>query len=151
MAVGRRVLSYVAVAGIGHFAWEVAQLSLYTIWWTGPTRDIVVAAIHCTLGDLLITVCTLVIAGLIAHGLGWRRFGVGTLLAAIVLGIAYTVFSEWLNVEVRRSWSYSAGMPVLLWLGTGLSPVLQWLVVPGVAAILTFGWETSLMGLIRRR
>ena len=73
------------------------------------------------------------------------------LTAAIMIGITYTVFSEWLNVEVRRSWSYSPAMPVLPWLGAGLSPILQWLVVPGVAATLTFGWETTLMGLIRRR
>ena len=51
--------------------------------------------------------------------------------AAIVLGIGYTIFSEWLNVEVRRSWAYSSAMPVLPWLGTGLAPVLQWIFVPG--------------------
>jgi len=118
---------------------------------TGTAVEITVAIVHCTAGDVLITVGTLVIAGLIARGVGWPRFGVCMLLAAIVLGIAYTVFSEWLNVEVRRSWSYTAAMPVLPWLGTGLSPVLQWLVVPGMPATLTFGWETSLMGLIPRR
>jgi len=54
-------------------------------------------------------------------------------LTAIVLGVAYTTWSEWLNVEVWRNWSYTATMPVLPWIGTGLVPVLQWLVVPGIA------------------
>jgi len=52
---------------------------------------------------------------------------------AIALGAAYTILSEWLNVPIRRSWSYTAAMPVLPWLGTGLAPLLQWLVVPSLA------------------
>ena len=52
---------------------------------------------------------------------------------AIVPGVAYTIFSEWLNVEIRRSWSYTAAMPVLPFLGTGLAPLLQWLIVPSLA------------------
>jgi hypothetical protein len=58
---------------------------------------------------------------------------------AIMLGAAYTVFSEWLNIDIRRSWSYTAAMPVFPLLGTGLTPLLQWLVVPGLAfAIIAF-------------
>ena len=51
---------------------------------------------------------------------------------AIVLGVLYTAFSEWLNVAVRGSWAYSDWMPVIR-VGTfaiGLSPLLQWIVVP---------------------
>ncbi len=51
----------------------------------------------------------------------------------MLAGLAYTVFSEWLNVNVRRSWAYSDLMLILPPFGTGLSPVLQWLVVPFVA------------------
>ena len=54
-------------------------------------------------------------------------------VTAIVRGAAYTILSEWLNVPIRRSWSYTAAMPVLPWLGTGLAPLLQWLVVPSLA------------------
>jgi hypothetical protein len=151
LAASRRAVAYVAVAGCGHFVWETAQLPLYTIWQNGTAVEIAVAVVHCAAGDVLITIGTLLIAALIASILGWQCFDGRMLIAALVLGIAYTVFSEWLNVEVRRSWSYSPAMPVLPWFGTGLSPVLQWLVVPGVAAILTFGWQTSLMGLSRRR
>jgi len=55
------------------------------------------------------------------------------MLMTVVLGVAYTIFSEWLNVEVWNDWSYSAIMPVLPWFGTGLAPVLQWVIVPGLA------------------
>jgi hypothetical protein len=56
---------------------------------------------------------------------------------AIVLGAGYTIFSEWLNVAVRRSWSYTAAMPVVPFLGTGLTPLLQWLIVLSMALAVT--------------
>jgi hypothetical protein len=52
-----------------------------------------------------------------------------------VFGIGYTVFSEWLNVVIRAAWAYSEWMPVIPLFGhkIGLSPLLQWIVVPAVA------------------
>lgn len=50
--------------------------------------------------------------------------------AATIAGMAYTIFSEWLNLVVRLSWAYSSLMPVVPWLGTGVSPLLQWAVLP---------------------
>lgn len=93
----------------------------------------IVAVVHCTGGDVLITTSAFLIGTLIAllrgrPPFGWRMAGM-----AVALGIGYTIFSEWLNVEVRHSWSYSSGMPVLPWFGTGLSPFLQWFVVPSIA------------------
>ena len=55
---------------------------------------------------------------------------------AILAGVAYTIFSEWHNTEVRNSWAYSSLMPTLPGLGTGLSPLLQWFVIP----IAAFWW-----------
>ncbi|MEO6609507.1 MAG: hypothetical protein ABIN69_13670 [Aestuariivirga sp.] len=47
--------------------------------------------------------------------------------------MAYTVFSEWYNIAIRKSWSYSDLMPVIPLLGTGVTPLLQWVVVPALA------------------
>jgi hypothetical protein len=55
------------------------------------------------------------------------------MLTAILLGLCYTVFSEWLNTQARQSWSYTEAMPLLPPLGTGLTPFLQWLIVAGIA------------------
>jgi hypothetical protein len=132
----RRAAIYLITAAHGHFVWEIAQLPLYTIWWGGTAREIAVAVIHCTGGDVLISTATLVCAAILARFRGWHLFGSRMLLTVITLGVAYTMLSEWLNVEVWRSWSYSSSMPVLPWLGTGLSPVLQWLAVPSVALLI---------------
>src|SRR3546814_8869398 len=51
---------------------------------------------------------------------------------AIAFGLAYTIFSEWLNIVVRESWAYSDLMPVIPLIDTGLSPVTQWIVIPTV-------------------
>jgi len=37
---------------------------------------------------------------------------------------------EWLNVELWQNWSCAAAVPRLSPLGTGLAPVLQWLLLP---------------------
>jgi hypothetical protein len=128
-----RVAVYIGLAAIGHFFWEAGQLPLYTLWRTGRPREIVTALIHCTAGDILITTVTLAAAAALARLFRWRAFGWRMVFTAIMLGAAYTILSEWLNVEIWRSWSYTAAMPVVPILGTGLTPLLQWLVVPGLA------------------
>ena len=66
------------------------------------------------------------------------------ILTAIVLGVAYTNLSEWLNVQILRRWSYTAAMPVLPLIGTGLTPLLQWVIVPGLAFAIVEGWDQRL-------
>src|SRR3546814_18807867 len=51
--------------------------------------------------------------------------------------LGYTVFSEWLNTEIRGSWAYADVMPTLTLIGTGVAPVAQWVVVPLAA----FWWS----------
>jgi hypothetical protein len=56
-------------------------------------------------------------------------------IIAIILGVAYTIYSEHLNVAIRQSWAYSERMPLVRAFGwqIGLSPILQWIVVPSLA------------------
>ena len=69
------LLTYLALAGAGHFLWETAQLPLYTIWSTGTRLEILFAIIHCTAGDLLITVLAPAFAALAARIRRWPFFG----------------------------------------------------------------------------
>jgi hypothetical protein len=124
--------------------WEAAQLPLYSLWQTGTPREIAFALLHCTGGDVLITTATFTVATALAQYFRWPRFGRRMVFTAIVLGTAYTILSEWLNVEFRRTWSYTAAMPVLPWLGTGLAPLLQWVVVPGlVLAVIGYRYSRA--------
>ena len=113
--------------------WEAAQLPLYTLWQRGSWYDITFALVHCTIGDLLIGVTVTAVSAAVLFLLTKSppKLASGTFLGLfLVLGIAYSVFSEWLNVEVRETWAYTEQMPVLPPLGTGLTPIFQWLIVP---------------------
>ena len=129
LAASRR---YVFASALGHIAWEALQLPLYTIWFEGTAAQIAFAVVHCTGGDILIATATL-IAAVLMFGRGWpaeQSAFRNVAIAAMTFGIGYTVFSEWLNVNIRAAWAYSPWMPQLPPLGTGLSPMLQWIFVP---------------------
>lgn len=134
----RPLRRYFAVILSGNLLWEFAHMPLYTIWNTGASGDIVFAAVHCTAGDLLIATATLMAALLVA-GSGWptQRTATRRVVAlTMVSGIGYTLFSEWLNIVVREAWAYSDLMPIVPGIDAGLSPLLQWIVVPAAA----FAW-----------
>lgn len=134
--IARRYLPW--LAGL-NLAWEIAQLPLYTIWREASPGHIAFAVAHCTAGDVLIGAAAIALAliGTRAGSLGswrWRTI----VLAATVAGMAYTVASEWMNTSLRPAWQYSALMPTVR-LGVlviGLSPLLQWLVLPPLALYL---------------
>ena len=48
----------------------------------------------------------------------------------LAVGLALTVAAEFYATEVAGRWSYADAMPTLPVLGTGLTPLLQWIVVP---------------------
>jgi hypothetical protein len=126
---------YLAATAAGSLAWESAQLPLYTIWAAGRPAELLYAVLHCTLGDVLIAAGALGLALAIAGG-GWpgsARAYRAVAACAVAFGLGYTVYSEWLNVAVRQSWAYAPGMPRVPPLGTGLAPLLQWIVVPALA------------------
>lgn len=128
--------AYLLTVAAADLLWETAHLPLYTLWQTGTTGKKLFAVVHCTAGDLLIALASLISGLIFAGHRDWpvRRFMV---VAAFTLafGFGYTVFSEWQNVAVRKSWAYSDLMPVVPILGfnLGVSPLLQWVVVPTLA------------------
>jgi len=82
--------------------------------------------LHCTGGDVLIALSSLGLAILVLRSWRWPADGFGlVLMAATLIGIAYSLFSEWWNVEWRRTWAYASSMPRLPWAGTGVTPLLQ--------------------------
>ena len=117
-------------------------MPFYTLGWTGTWGEIVFAAIHCTGGDALIALSSLTLSLLIAGDDGWPRHQRHRIaILTILFGVAYTIFSEWLNTVIRRSWAYSDLMPVVSLNGfdVGLSPLLQWIAVP----LIGLWWATA--------
>lgn len=130
----RTILRFLGAVAAGNLLWEVAHVPLYTLWLTGSPGGIAYAVLHCTVGDVMIaSVCLLLSLAVVGRS-AWplQRFG-AVAAGTMLLALSYTVFSEWLNTEVRGAWAYREAMPRLPGLGTGLTPVLQWIVVPLLA------------------
>lgn len=130
----RFFLRYLLVLTGLNLVWEFAHMPLYTLAAEGTTAAIVYSAVHCTIGDMMIGGFALLAAVLLFCSDRWPTAGQTRVLAAALLfGVGYTIFSEWLNIEVRGAWAYTEAMPVIPLIRTGLSPLLQWLVVPVIA------------------
>ena len=134
---GRIILRILGAMAVGNLMWEIAHVPLYALLVEGSGGEITYALLHCTVGDVLIAgICLLLSLVVVGHGV-WplRCFG-AVAAATILLALSYTVFSEWLNSGVRGAWAYREAMHRLPGLGTGLTPFLQWIVVP----LLAFRW-----------
>jgi hypothetical protein len=132
----RTTRGYLTAMLIGNLTWEVLQLPLYTIWRTGTLPEQVFAVLHCTAGDLLIAGSALGVALLVVGHSAWPAFHFKRVaLVATAIGVGYTVFSEWLNTSVHHNWAYSDLMPIIPIgdLRIGLSPILQWLILPPIS------------------
>ena len=133
------VLGYLPwLAGLS-LAWEIAHVSLYTLWQEAGLPYIAFSIAHCTAGDVLIggaALLLVLILGREGELARWRWSRIAALTS--LLGVSYTLFSEWMNITILRSWSYADAMPTLA-LGAieiGVSPLAQWLIVPALALYL---------------
>jgi hypothetical protein len=137
----RRLIAfrYVPWLAVLSLAWEIGHVPLYTLWTEAEPHYIAFAVLHCTVGDVLIGAAAILLAlitlreGSLAH---WRWGRIAAL--SVLFGVAYTVLSEWMNVTVLRSWAYAPSMPGIE-LGDfqlGLTPLLQWIVIPPVTLCL---------------
>lgn len=134
----RVMQGYLAWSLGAHLVWEVLQLPLYTIWSDKSPVYVIYAIAHCTVGDVLIAGASLTVALVLVGQPDWPAGRwIPVTAGAMALGVGYTVYSEWLNTGIRLAWSYSEWMPVVPGLGTGLSPLLQWVVLPPLGLCLT--------------
>jgi hypothetical protein len=125
---------YLIAVACGNLLWETAQLPLYTLWHDGPASSIASAVLHCTAGDVVIATVALIGALAVVGSAEWPdESWLRVAVTALSIGVGYTIFSEYLNTVIRRSWTYTELMPTLPWFGTGLAPMAQWVVVPSAA------------------
>ncbi len=123
-----------ALAFVLNLAWEIAHARLYTLWTEADALTVAWSVFHCTLGDVLIALALFALAGMALRRVDWPASRPWTGGAMVVAGaMAYTAWSEWYNVYRAGSWGYTASMPLIY--GIGLSPLLQWLILPPVLVL----------------
>ena len=120
-----------------NFPWEILQGPLFNGMATAPHWDIVKGCTWATFGDAFIM---LVAYWSVAARAGSRRWILSPtssqLLLFVAVGAMITVVIESLAIRGLwlGSWDYSPLMPVIPGIGVGLSPLLQWLLLPPLAA-----------------
>lgn len=116
-----------------NFVWEIWQAPLFQgmneLTHIETTRQCTLA----TLGDVGILLAAFWTIALIARSRRWMVHPKAMQIAGfIAIGIIVTVVFEALAIHVLNRWQYAAAMPTLPILGTGITPVLQWLIIPPI-------------------
>ena len=129
-----------AVAGFSfgaHFVWEFLHAPLYQGLAEGTHWDGIKCCLLATLGDVVIAVVAYGAGAAATRDAWWlgnsaesrrERQHPRGVIAYLAIGLVITVVVEMLSVDAWGRWAYGPSMPTLL--GIGVSPLLQWIVVP---------------------
>jgi len=58
----------------------------------------------------------------------WPEISIFTAIA-----VTYTMIAEIIYVQIKSAWAYKEIMPIIPYLGVGLTPFIQWMLVAPVA------------------
>ena len=117
-----------------HFVWEYLQAPTYVGMTDLPHWEGVKLCTSATIGDVGIALTAFWIASAVSGSRYWFVVpGLTGVLTYLAVGVALTVGLEYYYTEISIRWTYSDLMPLVPPFGTGLSPLLQWLVIPQLA------------------
>lgn len=118
-----------------NYPWEFLQAPLFRGMATAPHWDAVKFCTGATLGDAVIA--SVAFWG-VAAAAGNRRWilrpSTAQVAGFVVAGLAITLVLEQLATGPLGRWAYAEGMPVVPLLGVGLTPMLQWILLPPLVA-----------------
>ena len=114
-----------------HFVWEFLQVPTYAGMAEMSHWEGIKVCTSATVGDVGFALTAFWVTALAARSRYWildtKPWQLGLF---VTIGIGLTVGFEYYYTEVSLRWTYSELMPRVPPLGTGLSPLLQWLAVP---------------------
>lgn len=129
-------LSLISWSFFLNFFWEVVQTYFYTLE-DSPFRTMLYGWIHCTFGDVLLTLGSFWLVSIVSRNRRWSlKLNRLNFIGFIMIGTIGTVISERVNVHILKSWAYNQSMPIIPWLNVGLTPILQWVIIPPAAILL---------------
>jgi hypothetical protein len=114
-----------------NYPWEFLQVPFFENLGQAEHWDAILFCTRATIGDAVIMLAAFLAVALIWRNRSWIRAPTKQQLGIFVaLGVLVTVVLEWHATEVSGRWAYAPSMPVLPMLGTGLLPLVQWLLLP---------------------
>lgn len=120
-----------------NYPWEFIQTPMYEGMAEMPHWQAVQICTQATVGDAVIMLTAYWGVALLRRDRAWIAFPTLQCVSMFCLiGVGITVSIEALAVRGwwLANWNYSTAMPTIPILGVGLFPVLQWLVLPPLAA-----------------
>ncbi len=124
-------LNLVFFSFLVNFVWEMWQMPYYQDLNLLPTMEVVRVCTQASLGDGIISVIAFWTAAMTVSTRRWylqRR--VGAFVVYLLTGVLITIIMEWLATGPLERWQYDSAMLRLPPLGTGLLPLLQWIILP---------------------
>lgn len=114
-----------------HFVWEFLQVPFFAGLPTSEHWPAIKVCTRATIGDVGFALIAFWTTAAFSRSRRWITMSSGRELAVfLTVGLVLTVVAEFHATEVAGRWSYADAMPTLPVLGTGLTPLLQWIVVP---------------------
>lgn len=114
-----------------NLAWEMWQVPFFLGMADAPHWQGVKACTQATAGDAGIALTAFWVAAARARTRHWIHSpGKADLAVFIGTGLIVTIAFEALATSVLGRWAYTESMPRLPFIGTGLLPLLQWLLIP---------------------
>lgn len=120
-----------------NYPWENLQAPLFAGMKAAAHWNAVKACTQASLGDATIMLLAyLGVAGAKRDRWWFRSPSSGPLIGFVGIGVIITFLTEYLattSVNPNWGWRYANSMPVLPLIGLGLTPLLQWLLLPPIA------------------
>ena len=117
-----------------NYPWELMQVPLYEGMPEAAHWDAIKDCTRATLGDGIIMLVAYWGASLLVRDRSWIAWPRWTpILTMIGIGVAITVVLERLAIVSDNpswGWRYAEAMPIVPGIGIGLTPFLQWVILP---------------------
>jgi len=114
-----------------NFVWEVQQMPFFQVSPEFSYRNLIRSCTLATVGDVGISLVAFWTIAAISKSRQWfRQPRHSQIIGFILVGLVITIIFEALATGVLNQWEYAPLMPTLPFLGTGLLPFLQWVLLP---------------------
>ncbi len=132
----RFVIITLVLAFLLNFAWEVIQMPLYkNALFTIP--HIAFCALASVADAIMVLLIYFSFALIYKDPLWIQNFSLSRILVLMLVGAIGAVIAEMRHVSAE-SWSYASSMPIIPIVDVGLSPVLQFMLLPAIIYYLSF-------------
>lgn len=122
-----------------NFPWEFLQVPFFRDMPAMDHWEAVRVCTQVTGGDALIALFGFWVVALCWRSRDWiRRPRAAQVGVFVLVGVLVTIGFEWHATVIAERWTYAEHMPVLPVLGTGLLPLMQWLVLPPLIVWLVY-------------